>query len=128
VSTLFETAFLGAASGRLADAARLLAERVLARPDTLVGLALGLLIGFGAVFLAVAIGLLVGSRNNSTLVAASQLSVAAITPPKISIAGIVPLRMMTNANHQRISPMKPRTAMMAPINTPAYLLITNLLY
>ncbi len=40
VSALFETAFLGAASGRLADAGRLMVERVLARPDTLVGLAL----------------------------------------------------------------------------------------
>jgi len=40
VSALFETAFLGAASGRLADAGRLMVERVLAKPDTLVGLAL----------------------------------------------------------------------------------------
>jgi deoxyhypusine synthase len=40
VSALFETAFLGAASGRLADAGRLMVERVLAKPETLVGLAL----------------------------------------------------------------------------------------
>jgi hypothetical protein len=43
-------------------------------------IALSVMLGFGVVFLAVATGLLVGSRNNSTLVAASQLSVAAITP------------------------------------------------
>ncbi len=73
VSALFETAFLGAASGRLADAARLLAERVLARQDTLVGLALDANLTPGGTAVSSLVPLLAGGHVDWLAVSGTNL-------------------------------------------------------
>ncbi len=73
VSALFDGAFLGAASGRLSDAARLLVERVLARPDTLVGLSLDATLAPGGTSVSSLVPLLAGGYIDWLAVSGTNL-------------------------------------------------------